>query len=191
MCKLNTFTVFFKSIFSVLCLSVAGLGIADTVISGVFNLVDHHGKPVSTQSYEGRFRLVFFGFTDCPIVCPTTMVDVARVMRLLGDKQALVQPLFITIDPGRDGSERLASYVKAFHPSIVGLSGSPEQIKAAAKGFGVTFGGTSEVERDQNIEIFHSTYIYLMGPDGGFIDIFGFGTKPEVMTESLLKYISE
>ena len=84
---------------------------ADEIVSGKFNLVDHHGNPVTESSYKDKFRLVFFGFTDCPLVCPTTMMEVAQVMRLLGDQGRRVQPLFISIDPAKDTVDRLATYV--------------------------------------------------------------------------------
>lgn len=162
---------------------------ADEVISGKFNLTDHHGNAVTEESYNGKFRLVFFGFTDCPLICPTTMVDVAKVMRLLGDRAEQLQPLFISIDTQKDTVDRLAQYVTAFHPAIVGLTGSDQQIDRASKAFNVTFGRTPAADGQGQSEIFHSTYLYLMDGDGQFVDLFGYGTQPHRIVEKLGKFI--
>ena len=117
--------------------------LADEPINGRFALVDHNGIDVSEATYDGKLRLVFFGFTNCPIICPTTMIEVARVMKQLGHRNKEVQPIFISIDPENDTVDVLAAYVQAFHPSIVGLTGDPDEIAAAARSFNVTYGKTA------------------------------------------------
>lgn len=160
------------------------------IVSGRFELIDHHGETVSEANYDGRFRLVFFGFTRCPVICPTTMIEVSRAMNALGDRVIRVQPLFITIDPGNDTVDVVASYVGHFHPSVVGLTGSSQQIAAAAKSFNVTFGGTGEGAVDRGDEIYHSSYLYLMDEDGKLLDVFGYGDKAETILETLEPYLS-
>lgn len=164
---------------------------ATDVVSGRFELVDHRGNAVSEASFNGKYRLVFFGFTRCPVICPTTMIEVTRVMKALGDRADRVQPLFITIDPANDTVEVVASYVRHFDPSVVGLTGGPEQIAAAAKSFNVTFGGTNENEGSNSDEIYHSSYLYLMAEDGSFLDVFGYGEKAATILESLDKHLSK
>lgn len=159
-------------------------------VSGHFDLIDHHGEVVSDASYNGKVRLVFFGFTRCPVICPTTMIEVTRVMNALGDRADRVQPLFITIDPANDNVEMVASYVEHFHPSVVGLTGSHQQIADAAKSFNVTFGGTDASSGDNSADIYHSSYLYLMKEDGSFLDVFGYGDKAESIVETLDKYLS-
>ena len=163
--------------------------LADEVISGRFTLVDHNGIDVSEATYDGKLRLVFFGFTRCPIICPTTMIEVTRVMKGLGDKNNEVQPIFISIDPENDTVDVVAAYVRAFHPSIVGLTGHPDRIAAAARSFNVTYGKTAPSSAKEASEIYHSSYLYLMGRNGEFIDVFGYGAKPAVILARLEEFL--
>ena len=101
-----------------------------------FSLKDHNGKPVTLETYKGKVVVMFFGFTQCPDVCPTTMAEMAAVMKELGPQAKDVQVLFVTLDPERDTPEVLKNYVKAFHPSFVALRGTPEQTRAAAQEIG-------------------------------------------------------
>jgi len=113
------------------------------------------------------------------------MAEVARAMRLLESSEKQVQPLFITIDPHTDTIERLAEYVPLFHPSITGLTGSDDQIRDAARGFGAVYGkGEGE-----NATIFHSSYLYLMDRDGEFLDLFGYGTDAKTIAAKLREYL--
>ena len=104
-----------------------------------FSLNDHTGKPVTLDTYKGKVVVLFFGFTHCPDVCPTTMAEMSAVMKELGPDADKVQVLFATLDPERDTKELLAQYVPGFDPSFVGLYGTPEQIAATAKEFKVFY----------------------------------------------------
>ena len=104
-----------------------------------FELIDHSGRSVDASTYLGKFLLVFFGFANCPDVCPTTLGDIAQAMELLGPDAGKIQPLFISLDPERDSMAILAEYVRAFHPAIVGLTGTAAQIKAAAASYQVFY----------------------------------------------------
>ncbi|GGY50869.1 SCO family protein [Pseudoduganella albidiflava] len=116
----------------------------NTDITGIdyakgFSLKDHDGKPVTLESYKGKVVVMFFGFTQCPDVCPTTMAEMAAVMKELGPQAKDVQVLFVTLDPERDTPELLKQYVPAFDPGFVGLYGTPAEIAQTAKEFKVFY----------------------------------------------------
>lgn len=103
------------------------------------SLTDHTGKPVTLDTYKGKVLAIFFGFTQCPEVCPTTLANMATVMQQLGPQADQVQVLFVTLDPERDTQELLQQYVPGFDQRFVGLRGTPEQVAAAAKEFKVIY----------------------------------------------------
>jgi protein SCO1/2 len=117
----------------------------EALIESEFSLIDHTGKPMTDEDFEGKWQLVFFGFTYCPDVCPTTLNDVSIVLEELGAEADQLQPLFITVDPERDTPEVMAEYVANFDPRIVGLTGSPEQIEQATQAFRAYY---AKVEQD-------------------------------------------
>ena len=159
---------------------------AQDVVSGGFELVDHDGNRVTERSFDGKLRLVFFGFTQCPDVCPTTMIEVRDAMRQLGDDASQVQPLFISIDREHDTIETIAGYVHAFGPEFVGLTGSRTQIDAAAAAFNVTYGVQPGTQSTTGTDtIFHSAYLFLMDRQGLFLDVFGYGTKADVIADKI------
>ena len=156
-------------------------------ISSDFSLVDHTGKAVTDEDFRGKWLLVFFGYTYCPDVCPTTLNEIAEVMERLGDKAAKVQPLFITIDPERDKADRMAEYVAAFDSRIVGLTGKPEQIKAAAESFRVYYEKSTGAETSDGYLMDHSTALYFMNPDGEFEAFFSFNDDVEEIVSGVQK----
>lgn len=135
-------------------------------IGGPFALQDHHGRRVTDATFSGRWTLVFFGFTHCPDVCPTTLSHVARVMAGLGEQAERVQPLFITLDPERDTPQVLADYTAFFDRRILGLVGTQDQTRQVADAYNVYF---KKVGSGDTYMLDHSTALYLMGPDGTFI----------------------
>lgn len=168
---------------------VCSQGQAEEVIKGNFELVDHRGQSVTEHSFDGQLRLVFFGYTQCPDVCPTTLFEVARVMRNLGDEARQVQPIFISVDRINDTPEQLAKYVAAFHPSLVGLTGSKKQLDAVAESFKVTYGIEQASEGPSGTgTVFHSSYLFLMDRQGAFLDVFGYGSKAELIEARLREY---
>jgi protein SCO1/2 len=108
-----------------------------TTIGGPFHLTDQSGRAVSEADFAGRFMLIYFGFSNCPDVCPTELQTMGNAMDALGSDSGRVVPIFITVDPERDTPEQLKSYVAAFHPKMVGLTGSAEEIAAVAKAYKV------------------------------------------------------
>jgi len=148
-------------------------GEAGALVGGPFTLVDGAGRTVTDVDFRGSYMLVFFGFTRCPDLCPTTLQRVAEVLDRLGDAAQAIQPIFITLDPERDDPATLAAYVAHFHPRLIGLGGSPEQVAAAAAAYRVYWAKVpldGSPEGDYTID--HSGYLYLMGPDGQFVDHF-------------------
>jgi protein SCO1/2 len=157
---------------------------AGVSVGGSFSLRDHTGRDVTEADYKGKLELIFFGFTFCPDVCPTELQAVARAMDLLGPQADQVQPLFITVDPERDTPQKLAEYVSLFHPRITGLTGTPEQVAAAARTFRVYYSrvtppGASDYLMD------HSAFTYLMGRDGTLKALFRPGATPEELVTAI------
>ncbi len=174
----------------VLCaLLLCSPGRAEDIVDGTFELTDHEGQPTNERSFDGKLRLVFFGYTSCPDVCPTTLYEVARMMRQLGDEARHVQPIFISVDPVTDTPARLANYVAAFHPAMVGLTGSKQQLDAAAASFNVTY-GVEPASGDNSVPgtVFHSSYLFLMDRQGAFLDVFGYGAKAEEIAARLREH---
>ncbi|HJU15786.1 MAG TPA: SCO family protein [Stellaceae bacterium] len=141
-------------------------------IGGPFTLVANNGQTVTDRTYRGKWLLVFFGYTHCPDVCPTTLNTIATALRQLGPEAARVQPLFITVDPARDTPQVLTNYVKVFDPRIVGLTGTPDQIAAAARAYRVYF-SKDETAQERDYQLDHSAFVYLMNPQGKFVQVFG------------------
>lgn len=140
-------------------------------IGGEFTLTDHTGSEVTQEDFAGRYTLVSFGYTSCADFCPQMMVEKANVLDLLGDAADELNVLFISVDPERDTPEALSRYLASFDERIIGLTGSEEQLNAAASAFRANF---RRVEGNGGSYTFdHSTTMYLMGPDGGYVAHFG------------------
>lgn len=141
-----------------------------------FALQDGSGQTHTMADFRGKFSLVFFGFTNCPDVCPTTLSEVAQVMDDLGAEADRVQPLFVSIDPQRDRRQGLTEYVTAFHPAILGLSGSDAATKDAADSFKIFFGREEDPAAPDGYTMSHSPGLYLIGPDGEWLRQFAYET---------------
>lgn len=152
-----------------------------------FSLTDHRGTAVTEQRYRGKWLLVFFGFTNCPDICPTTLGELTRVMERLGANAKAVKPLFISIDPGRDGVESMAEYVSAFHPAIVGLTGSAPQIAAAAGAFKAYYEKQPQESAPNGYTMGHTSAVYLISPEGAFVRTYSYGTLPADIVADLQK----
>lgn len=157
-------------------------------IGGPFELVDHTGRTVTQADYPGKFLLVYFGYTYCPDVCPTELLVVGQALDELGDDADDIQPLFITVDPERDDVELMAQYVPSFHPRMVGLTGSMEQVIAAAKAYRVYF-RKGPVGDDGQYLMEHTSITYLIDPDGEYVIHFTYGQGPEKMAEIIRKHL--
>ncbi len=159
-------------------------------IGGPFTLLDHDGKTVTDQDFRGRFMLVFFGFTYCPDVCPTSLTTIAEALDMLGKDAGKIAPLFVTVDPERDTPEQMKMYVGHFHPSIIGLTGSLDQIDRAARGYRVYYAKVMEEDGGADDYLMdHTAITYLMGPDGEFRAFFSHDTTPQEIAQRLREFL--
>ena len=156
------------------------------LVGGPFTLIDQHGKKRTDREFRGTYLLVFFGYTNCPDVCPTGLQDMSEVLDALGPDARKVQPIFITIDPGRDRPALLKNYAANFHPRLVALTGSASAIATTAKAYRVYYAKSGEKSGD-NYLMSHSTFIYLMGPDGKYLTTFSYNTSPKSMAMGIRK----
>jgi protein SCO1/2 len=162
---------------------VAGIGQVE--LGGPLNLVHHSGRRFAESELAGSYRLVFFGYTYCPDVCPLGLHTMAEALdRLPPEIAQKVQPIFVSIDPERDAPAVLKDYVAAFHPRLIGLTGTVEEIEAVKKAWRV-YARKSEEKSGADYLVDHSTFTYLMGPDGRYLAHFGHGTTPEQMAERI------
>jgi len=163
---------------------------AGVAIGGPFSLTDETGRAVTAETYRGRHMLIFFGFTYCPDVCPTELAKIAATLDLLGRDAERLVPLFVSVDPARDTPEALAQYTDLFHPAIVGLTGTEEQIAAAARAFRVYYNKVRTGPEPDAYTMDHSAFVYLMGPDGGFRQFFSPQATPEQMAAGIRAHLA-
>jgi protein SCO1 len=151
------------------------MAVAGADIGGPFTLVDQDGKAVSEKDFAGRYALIYFGFTYCPAICPTELQKISAALRTLEtDAPALatkIQPVFISVDPERDTPAVLREYVKLFHPRLTGLTGTPAQVEAVKKAYRI-YSAKVQPEGATEYTVDHSSFIYLMGPDGRLLGIY-------------------
>lgn len=158
---------------------------------GPFALTASDKRVVTDRTFRGRYMLIYFGYTHCPDICPTTLMAVSQVLEKLGPLSARVQPIFVSIDPERDTPAVVGEYVEAFDPRIVGLSGSPAEIAAVAKQYRV-FYKKLPVDNSSDYFMEHSSYIYVMGPDGRYVTLFSRdeAEAPDQMTARLRELLA-
>ncbi len=189
---------------AVMLLLYTGLVQSIAIDTSQVELIDESGRPVTIDSYEGYLRLVFFGFSHCPDICPLTLFYTASALRSLEQGADKVRVLFISVDPKRDTPEVLARYTGAFHDSVIGLTGTYEQIETATKNFRTTFGfnlreGGKEraLDKDEYLSIpadapytpYHSSQIYILDPNGDLLDIIGYGSKADLIAEKIREHL--
>lgn len=147
-------------------------------IGGPFQLVDPQGRTVNQDVLKGKWSVVFFGFTHCPDICPTTLFELGQAEPLLGAQARDFQTVFISVDPGRDTPAQMKAYVtnEAFPKRLVGLTGSAAQVAAVAKAYHVYY---QKVAEGQDYVVNHAAYSYLMNPNGGFVCVLPYELSPE------------
>ena len=148
-------------------------------IGGMFNLIDQDGKAVSDADYRGKYMLVFFGFTHCPEICPLAMANITAAMSALGEKAGRITPILITVDPARDTPEVIKNYLGNFDKRIVGLTGSDEQVKAAAAAYKAYY------SEDAHGMMNHSAILYLMNEKGEYVQHFAHDTAPDTLAQRI------
>lgn len=149
------------------------------------------GRSVMSEDFRGRLQLVSFGFTSCPDVCPTTLLEMAHVLSALGDRAQYLQPIFITVDPQRDTAQVLGAYTQAFDPRILGLTGSPALVQRAADNFKVKFEKIQEPGASANVYTMdHSAGMFLLGPEGSLVAKFGYGAPVADLVERIRYWLN-
>lgn len=168
--------------------STFGTDITGADFASDFNLTDHTGEPKRLEDFQGKVVALFFGFTHCPDVCPTTMADLAAAMRLMGPAGDQVQVLFVTVDPERDTPDVLAKFVPHFDARFIGLTGSPEQIDATAKVFKI-FYAKQETPGQSGYTLDHSAGIYVYDKTGKIRLYLKYGQKPAEIAHDLSRLL--
>jgi len=156
---------------------------------GDFALESADGR-VDTASLRGDVVLIYFGYTYCPDICPTTLVAVGQALKQLAPAElARVKTLFVSVDPARDAPQRLKDYAIFFHPSIVGVTGSPDQVAKAARLYGAVY-ARHDVDDKGNYVVDHSAWLYLLAPDGHLGARLPYGSTPDRMLAEIRKWLS-
>jgi protein SCO1/2 len=160
------------------------------LVGGPFTLTDHTGKRVTDADFRGRYMLVFFGFTFCPDVCPSTLQVVSAALGKLGSKAERFVPILITVDPERDTPEQLALYVPSFHPRLVGLTGTRAEIDAVLDAYRIrNVRKRVDPKSSAGYTVDHPAQIYVMDPDGRYRTILDYTKGAESMAASLARVL--
>ena len=167
--------------------SAAALAQSDGKVGPTFELIDQRGKPFSGAALAGRPYAIFFGFTHCPDVCPTTLMTLSNTLQRLGADADRLRILFVSVDPERDTPEQLRQYLATFDPRIIGLTGSEAQIASAAKNWKVFHNKIPE--DDGGFTIVHSAYVYLMDGANRLVGTMGFQDSEEEQAAKLRSLI--
>ena len=158
-------------------------------IGGPFALIDHEGRRRTDADFRGKLMVIYFGYITCPDICPADLTSIALALDQLGDAADAVQPVFITLDPERDTPAHLAEYVKAFHPRLLGLTGTPDEIRKIAtayKAYYVKAGNAGGAD----YAVDHTAFIYLIGRDGQYLGFLPPSTTPERLRDVIGQMLS-
>ncbi|OQO03223.1 hypothetical protein B0A48_11479 [Cryoendolithus antarcticus] len=153
----------------------ANKGIGKPLVGGPFTLTDHNNEPFTNDNLKGKYSLVYFGFSHCPDICPEELDKMAGMIEAVKEKhgEGVLRNVFITCDPARDTPQVLKSYLAEFHPEVLGLTGTWQQVKDVCKAYRVYFSTPADVKPGQDYLVDHSIYFYLMDPDGDFVEAIG------------------
>ncbi len=167
----------------------AGGGLVTSVsIGGPFTLTNHLGQTVTDTDFGDQLRLIYFGYTFCPDVCPTELGNISLALNELGDDLQHVTPLLITVDPERDTPEVLRDYVPLFHEKLVGLTGSRDAIDDVAKAYRVFYRRVEDPDYTYYL-MDHTSFVYLMGRNGEFLSMHNYGTAPQDLADAIRQHI--
>jgi protein SCO1/2 len=154
-----------------------------------FNLVDHEGKPITRDDIMGRHHAIFFGFTNCPDVCPATLLEVSSWIKDLGSESDKLDFYFFTVDPERDNPEVMKDYVTAFDPRITGVTGDPEEMSKTLSAYKIYSKKVDLGDGDGDYTMDHSAFIMMFKPDGSFKGTISFGENDDIALEKLRRLV--
>ncbi len=164
--------------------------VTEDKFGGPINLTDQNGNKVTDVDFAGKYRLMFFGFTFCPAICPTELSKITSVLKTLGDAGKNIQPIYVTVDPERDTPDKMKNYVSLFHPSLVGLTGSPQEIKDTLKAYKI-YAAKVQQEGLTEYTMDHSTFTYFIAPDGRLLHIFKLDDTAPFMAETISAWLAQ
>jgi protein SCO1/2 len=162
---------------------IEGLLSGRAPVGGPFELTDQTGHRRTDADFQGKLVVLYFGYTYCPDVCPTELQSISLALDKLGAAATTVQPLFITVDPERDTPARLADFVSSFHPRLIGLTGSPAEIRKTAIAYRTFF--AKSVTTADNYAVDHTGFVYLLGKDGRYVGFLPPGLAPEAIADAI------
>ena len=163
---------------------IEGLLSGRAPVGGPFELTDQAGHRRTDADFRGKLVVLYFGYTSCPDVCPTELQSISLALDQLGAAAEAVQPLFITVDPERDTPARLAGFIAAFHPRLIGLTGSPAEIRKTAIAYR-TFFAKNSTAASGDYSVDHSGFIYLVGKDGRYLGFLPPGLPPDAIADAI------
>jgi cytochrome oxidase Cu insertion factor (SCO1/SenC/PrrC family) len=163
---------------------IEGLLSGRAPVGGPFELTDQTGHRRTDADFQGKLVVIYFGYTYCPDVCPTELQSISLALDKLGAAADTIQPLFITVDPGRDTPARLADFVSSFHPRLIGLTGSLAEIRKTAIAYR-TFFSKNGVTTPDHYSVDHTGFIYLLGKDGRYLGFLPPGLAPDAIADAI------
>ncbi|EED13723.1 mitochondrial metallochaperone Sco1, putative [Talaromyces stipitatus ATCC 10500] len=169
-------------------------GVGKPKVGGPFVLKDLDGKEFTAEDLKGKYSFVYFGFTHCPDICPDELDKMAAIIDKVKEASngaEVMRPVFITCDPARDTPEVLKTYLAEFHPDIIGLTGTYEQVKQVCKAYRVYFSTPENVKSGEDYLVDHSIYFYLMDPEGDFVECVGRQDTPESATRLIMDHVQD
>ncbi|TGZ85632.1 cytochrome c oxidase-like protein [Ascodesmis nigricans] len=167
-------------------------GVGQPKVGGPLNLIDQNGIARTDEDFRGKYRLIYFGFTHCPDICPEELDKMAGMIDLVKKKHGNVMtPIFITCDPARDTPAVMKEYLDEFHTDFVGLTGSYDEIKKTCKAHRVYFSTPPDIKPGEDYLVDHSIYFYLMDPEGDFVEALGRQHSPEAAADIINRHISD
>ncbi|GAM43955.1 hypothetical protein TCE0_060r19187 [Talaromyces pinophilus] len=169
-------------------------GVGRPKVGGPFVLKDLDGKEFTAEDLKGKYSFVYFGFTHCPDICPDELDKMASIIDKVKEASngaEVMRPVFITCDPARDTPEVLKKYLAEFHPEIIGLTGTYQQVKQVCKAYRVYFSTPENVKPGEDYLVDHSIYFYLMDPEGDFVECVGRQDTPESATRLIMEHVND
>ncbi len=164
-------------------------GVAGSSVGGPYSLIDQDGRAVTEKDFAGRYKLIYFGFTFCPAICPGELVKITTALDLLAKDGEAIQPLFISIDPERDTPAAIKDFLTHFSPKFRGLTGSREQIDAVLKSYRI-YAAKVQTPGMAEYTMDHSSYIYFMSPDDQLVSVFSADDTPDQMAQEIRAALS-